>query len=253
MIPVDELKTKALASFSLSRILWATLATGGRLIKEFALDTPADDPKIRADVQNWARKLCRAMNVRITLRGAPLDTTPGLLVGNHMSYIDVPVLLALEPMGFVAKAEVQKMPVIGPAAEGFGVIFIERNSDKSRKSTSESLTKAILENNRRVVVFPEGTTSLKGLPWRAGVFKLAQEQKIPMQAMAISYQPADKASFQISSMLDHAMELPDAGPIEAYVTFSEPFFVTDFLKDFEKWEKWSKDIVSADLARQGIA
>ncbi|MEO5667010.1 MAG: lysophospholipid acyltransferase family protein [Bdellovibrionota bacterium] len=254
MMPsAEDIKHKLLSSWSLSQVAWVTIGTGTRLMKGFSTGKlTADSPMARKDIQGWARKICRAFDIRVTLKGDDIDTGPGILVGNHMSYLDIPVLLSIEPMSFVAKAEVKSIPLIGPSAEGFGVIFIERSSEESRKNTSDALSNAITKKNRRVVVFPEGTTSLKGLPWRAGVFKRAQENKIPMQAMCICYNPAAIAAFQIDSMLDHALSLPKAGPIEVVVTFGPRFMVTDFLKDFEKWEKWSKETLSAELARQGV-
>jgi|GEM_PF-2385324 len=247
------LQHKLLASWALSRASWATIRTGTRLAKAFtAKSFDHESSIIRDDVQGWGRELCRAFDIRVSLRGAPLDTGPGILVGNHMSYLDIPTLLSIEPMRFVAKAEVKSFPVIGPAAAGFGVIFIERSSDASRKTTSQTLTRAVKEQGRRVVVFPEGTTSLKGLPWRAGVFKLAEEHGLPMQAMSICYKPAREVAFESPSMLEHAMNLARVGPIEAIVTLGPSFVVTDFLKDFATWEAWSKETLAAELSAQGL-
>jgi 1-acyl-sn-glycerol-3-phosphate acyltransferase len=248
-----ELRTKLLASLAISRASAATVQTGAKLSKHFALGkNDPSDPQLRHDLKNWAQNVCRAFDVRVSVRGEPMDTGAGLLVGNHMSYIDIPVLMSMEPMSFVAKAEVRSWPIIGPAAARFGVIFIERSSDKSRKDTGETLRKAVLENKRRVVVFPEGTTSLRGLPWRAGVFKLAQEHQLPMQAMSICYLPAEPLAFESPSMLEHVMKLPEAGPIEAIVTFGPSFLVTDFLKDFAYWEAWNKRVLTEELRLQGI-
>ena len=248
-----SLRTKVLASLALSRASLATIETGAKISKNSALSRgDTGDPKLRSDLKNWAQKVCRAFDVRVSVRGEAMETGAGLLVGNHMSYIDIPVLMSMEPLSFVAKAEVRSWPIIGPAAAGFGVIFIERSSDKSRKDTGETLRKAVLENRRRVVVFPEGTTSLRGLPWRAGVFKLAQEHQLPMQAMSICYRPAEPLAFESPSMLEHVMKLPDAGPIEAIVTFGPSFFVKDFLKDFAYWESWNKGVLAEELKRQGI-
>jgi 1-acyl-sn-glycerol-3-phosphate acyltransferase len=249
----QQLRTKLLASLALSRASLATVQTGAKISRAFASGKQdPTDPQLRAEIQNWARKICRAFDVRVTVRGEAMATEAGLLVGNHMSYMDIPVLMSMEPLSFVAKAEVRSWPIIGPAAAGFGVIFIERNSDKSRKDTGETLRKAVLENKRRVVVFPEGTTSLRGLPWRAGVFKLAQEHQLPMQVMSICYRPAEALAFESPSMLEHAMKLPEAAPIEAIVSFSPSFYVKDFLKDFGTWENWSKQALATELRSQGI-
>jgi 1-acyl-sn-glycerol-3-phosphate acyltransferase len=250
MIP-DGLKTKLIASWALSRISWSTLRSGTRILKQLRKEG-ASNPAARANIQAWARSLCRSFNVRVTVQGSPLETGPGILVSNHMSYIDIPVLCSIEPLSFVAKSEVRSYPFIGPCAEGFGVIFIDRESADSRRGTGETLRRAVEENGRRVVVFPEGTTSLRGLPWRAGVFKLAHENQLPMQAMSICYRPADKVAFEMPSLLEHAMSLPKAGPIEAIITFSEPFVVKDFLADFERWEQWNKETLSTKLKKQGL-
>ncbi len=252
-IETRDLRTKLLASLALSRASLATVQTGAKISKHFTIGgNEPSDPQLRHDLKTWAQKICRAFDVRVSVRGEPMETGAGILVGNHMSYVDVPVLMSMEPLSFVAKAEVRSWPIIGSAAAGFGVIFIERSSEKSRKDTSETLRKAIREDNRRVVVFPEGTTSLRGLPWRAGVFKLAQEHQLPMQAMSICYLPAEPLAFESPSMLEHVMKLPEAGPIEAIVTFGPSFFVNDFLKDFAHWEAWNKGVLTKELKSQGI-
>jgi 1-acyl-sn-glycerol-3-phosphate acyltransferase len=253
MISREDLERKLKASLVIARASGATLLTGGRMVRAFSTGQgDPSSPEIRADVRLWGRRLCDAFNVRITLQGEELDTGPGILVSNHMSYLDIPMLCALNPMSFVAKAEVKDWPIIGAAAGGFGVIYIDRSSKRSRHETGDHIRKAVEEKGQRVVVFPEGTTSLKGLPWRAGVFKLAQEHKIPMQAMTICYRPAKYAAFETDSMMEHLMTLPDAGPIEAVLSVGPRFEVTDFLKDFERCETWNKKVLAEELSRQGL-
>lgn len=253
MIPTHEIKTRAQAIWSLSRFTLETIRTSTKLLRAHAAGkNRLEIPEVRDELRSYGQNLCGAFDVRVTVIGEPLDTRPGIVVSNHMSYLDVPAILSMDAVSFVAKAEVRKMPFIGPAAEAFGVIFIDRKSEESRRQTGDTLQRAVLEHGGRVVVFPEGTTSLRGLPWRPGVFKLAQDHGLRMQAMSICYRPADRVAFQIPSMLEHALQLPKAGGIEAIITVGPSFFVTDFLKDAQAWESWSKGIISAELARQRL-
>ncbi len=73
-----------------------------------------------------------------------------------------------------------------------------------------------------------------------------------MQVVTVCYKPAALVAFEMPSMIQHAFQLPSAGPIEAIVTFSEPFQVKNFLEDFEKWERWNKDTLHSMLRDQGV-
>src|SRR5271166_2599342 len=85
-------------------------------------------------LQGGCRRVLRIFNVEIRALG-PIPNR-GLLVSNHLSYLDILVLSALTPCIFVAKREVKKWPVFGWFARLGGALF----ADRERRTQVEPLT-----------------------------------------------------------------------------------------------------------------
>jgi 1-acyl-sn-glycerol-3-phosphate acyltransferase len=106
--------------------------------------------------RRWALALLGALGVRLVFRGRrPARRT--LLVSNHVSWLDIPVLLAVAPTRLLAKREVRDWPVIGWLAAAAGTVFIDRSRPKQLPRTVASVASALREG-AVVAVFPEGTT-----------------------------------------------------------------------------------------------
>ena len=87
----------------------------------------------RSSWLQWcSRRTLRVFSVEFESRG-PLPPA-GLLVCNHLTYLDILVLVALTPAVFVSKAEVQNWPVFGWFAKRSGTLFVDRTrrSDVTR-------------------------------------------------------------------------------------------------------------------------
>lgn len=82
----------------------------------------------------------------------------GLLVSNHLSYLDILVIGALTPAVFVSKSEVRSWPVIGWLTALAGTIFIVRERRTHVGAVNEEIQSA-LAAGVLVVVFPEGTST----------------------------------------------------------------------------------------------
>src|SRR6185436_7426012 len=82
----------------------------------------------------------------------------GLLVSNHLSYLDILVLATLTPAVFVSKSEVKNWPVFGWFARMAGTIFLQRTRRADVVRISEEIT-TVLRGGHLVVLFPEGTSS----------------------------------------------------------------------------------------------
>ena len=101
----------------------------------------------------WA---CRCLGLRIRQHGAPCQDN-ALLVCNHISWSDIPVLGSLQPIRFLSKAEVSRWPLIGWLARQAGTLFIVRGGGQARKVRRQIAD--TLSAGETVLVFPEGTTS----------------------------------------------------------------------------------------------
>jgi len=138
--------------------------------------------------QRWvARWLVASLGMRLEVRGT-LPPAPFLLVSNHISWFDIPLLHTLEPIWLVAKADIRTWPLVGALANAVGTIFIARGSEVSRRRAARRMT-ALLKRGRCVGVFPEAGISAKlGVDrFHARLFGPAQRAGVPVLPVAIRY------------------------------------------------------------------
>ena len=81
-------------------------------------------------MQYFCRRLCDVFNVDVQLHGE-IPRQPALWVSNHISWLDVAVLGSGARVFFLAKAEIEKWPLLGNIAKGGGTLFIQRGSGDS--------------------------------------------------------------------------------------------------------------------------
>ena len=135
----------------------------------------------------WYRRLCRALGIRVQTHG---DLAPNaLLVANHVSWFDVPALAGHLPgkYRFVAKQELTKVPLFGPAWQAAGHIAIDRH-DRTKAIDSLAEARRKLEEDRpTVVMFAEGTRSSTGelRPFKKGAFVLGIQTGVEIVPAAI--------------------------------------------------------------------
>jgi 1-acyl-sn-glycerol-3-phosphate acyltransferase len=154
--------------------------------------------------QTWSRQLISLLGIHVEPLAADLTVLEhGLLVGNHISFIDIFVINALLPSTFVAKSEVAQWPLIGWLARQAGTVFIERGSRKAAHLTHQHMLRA-LGAGRRLAIFPEGTTTAGHglLPFHAALFQSAIDAAVPVHAVALSYHGADGARSEAPAYID---------------------------------------------------
>lgn len=113
---------------------------------------------------------------------------PGLLVANHVSWLDIFVINSMEPARFVAKSDIRDWPLLGYLCARCGTIFISRGKARDVRKTFKNLVGSI-EAGERVAFFPEGTTAAQGslLPFHANLFEAAIDAGVPVQPLALRY------------------------------------------------------------------
>ena len=151
----------------------------------FPLLSPAQrDRRIMA----WAQRLLRVLGVRLQAAAAPRLPGGGLLVCNHVSWLDIYLIYAAQRVHFVSKAEVRAWPVAGWLAHKTGTLFIERGrrADTARINTE---MRALLQSGAWVAVFPESTTSDgRGLRrFKPSLLQPAVELNCPIVPAALRY------------------------------------------------------------------
>jgi 1-acyl-sn-glycerol-3-phosphate acyltransferase len=109
-------------------------------------------------VQKAARMVLASLGIQYKVEGRP--PTHGLVVSNHLSYLDILVLSAAMPCFFVAKVEIGGWPFFGRASRIGGTIFVDRSSLASAKTVAEQMTERLkLSIPIPVLLFPEGTST----------------------------------------------------------------------------------------------
>ncbi|MFJ2932018.1 lysophospholipid acyltransferase family protein [Streptomyces sp. NPDC087219] len=148
-------------------------------------------------VRYWTRAVVRAFGVHVRYEGAaaPADG-PLLVVANHVSWLDVPLIAAVLPGRTVAKSEVRRWPVLGTLAALGGTLFIDREGIMALPGTVRTMA-GVLAGGGRVVVFPEGSTwcGRERGRFRPAAFQAALDAGCAVQPVRIDYRPTDAAAY----------------------------------------------------------
>ncbi len=131
----------------------------------------------------------KAAGIKIDIVGREhIPEGPALYVGNHRSYLDIlSHHQALNrPVGFVAKSEMEKWPLLPHYMRDIGCLFLNRTDIKQGMETIKQGA-AYLSEGHSMVLFPEGTRNHEDtmLPFKEGGYKMAEKAKVPIVPVAI--------------------------------------------------------------------
>jgi len=196
----------------------------------------------------YHRQVCRILGVRIEVDGAVARDRPVLLVANHTSWLDIPVLSAVAPVSFVAKKEVAGWPFVSALARLQRTVFVDRNRRSAvGQAAGEIVTR--LAKGDTVLLFAEGTSSdgNRVLPFMTSLFSAAKPSKAAaeeapdavVQTLSLVYTrlhgiPLGRAERPLvgwygdMEMLSHAWELLKAGPLDVRIRVGPPVPLGDF-------------------------
>ncbi|MER6070334.1 lysophospholipid acyltransferase family protein [Streptomyces sp. NPDC001817] len=184
-VPRAVLRLTAVAVLVLAGIVLSPL--GGRIPAEW--------------VRRWCRAIVRAMGVRVRFTGPAAPAGGLLLVANHVSWLDIPLLTAVRPARMLAKTEIRQWPVAGPLAARGGALFIERDRIRALPETVARIAEA-LRAGAAVAAFPEGSTWCGRAHgrFRRAVFQAALDAGVPVQPVGLRYRqdgggPSTAAAF----------------------------------------------------------
>ncbi len=220
------------ALFRLARVL-AHVCSGYVTIRTRFGGLP--QPQRQAHVQAWAQGFLKVLGVRLVVQGvarpAGVDGVTGMLmVANHISWLDILVLLATRPVRFVSKSEVAAWPFLGLMATEAGTLYIERSRKRDALRMVHTMVEA-LGRGDCVGVFPEGTVSngRSLLPFHANLLQAALSADVPVLPVAfvfvdpITGQPTMAASYEGEATLaSSVLKLLRSPPIEVRVRFLAP-------------------------------
>jgi 1-acyl-sn-glycerol-3-phosphate acyltransferase len=137
-------------------------------------------------LHRWCLFACRVLGIHVATSGRMLRS--GLLVCNHLSYLDIIVLSSITPCVFVAKRDVAAWPLFGWLARAAGTIFADRRR-KLRAGGVVDLVRDAIAGGALVVLFPEGTSSdgESVLPFKSALLESALQAGCMISAAAIDY------------------------------------------------------------------
>lgn len=187
----------------------------------------------------YHRILLRMIGVRVHVRGTPAADRPLLILANHASWLDIPVVGSLTPLFFVAKSEVAGWPLIGLLAKFQRTVFVDRQRRHATGAVNREIAGRLADGDP-VVLFAEGTSSdgNRVLPFRTALVGAAREAlaagtEVVVQPLAVSYVrlqglPMGRSHRPVAAwfgdmeLAPHLMDVLRHGAIDVEVTFGAP-------------------------------
>ena len=201
----------------------------------------------------WSLKLLRLAGMKLVVHhdDARLDRS-ALVVGNHISWIDIYVINAWRPTPFVSKAEVRNWPIVGWLAHQLGTIFVHREKRRDAHRTMHEMA-ARLKAGEVMCMFPEGTTSdgLDLLPFHSNLFQAAVSAGCRVQPVCLLYEdargrqstaPAYIGDMSLGESVDAVLR---GGPLTAHLYVGQAI---EPAEDRRALAAMARDAVAAGLA-----
>ena len=189
----------------------------------------ASDRPTRTQRANWMHRWCstalRRLRIEVRVIGTPPES--GLIVSNHLSYLDIFAFGTAMPCVFVSKAEVRQWPVFGLLTTIAGTVYVDRTRRSDTRNANAQI-REVLQDGLRVVIFPEGTSSDGSgiLPFYPSLFEPAVELRAPVNVACICYTLAegdvgrDVAYWGDVTFFPHLLKLLSLRGLSATVAFS---------------------------------
>jgi lyso-ornithine lipid O-acyltransferase len=151
----------------------------------------------------------------------PAPNGPRLVVANHRSVIDIPLLLRLFGGHVLSRADVDNWPLLGRVARRAGTIFVDRSSHVSGASALRTIRRQLREGHT-VIVFPEGTTHRgdQVRPFRAGAFAAAKGMDVEVLPVGLAYR--DGTEFVGMPFGAHLVSIAERAHTPVAVAVGEP-------------------------------
>lgn len=193
----------------------------------------------------YHRVLLALLGVRLGVVGAAAPDRPLLLVANHVSWLDIPLLSATGPLSFVAKREVGTWPVVRTLARLQRTIFVDRERRSATGGTRNEIA-ARLSDGDVMVLFAEGTSNdgNRVLPFKTALFgavpagREGEVRPLMVQPVSIAYTrvhgvPMGRQYRPLvawhgdKDLAPHVMAFLRAGPVDATIVFGEPIALSE--------------------------
>lgn len=171
----------------------------------------------------WYARLCKILHLEIRHSG-PLPPNGSLMIANHISWLDIPVLGSLTHTDFLAKDEIRNWPLVGWMTATSGSLFIKRGAGQSDAVKAAIITR--LHAGSIMTIFPEGKTTdgREVRPFFSRLFAVVLETGTPLIPVALRYRMAGEIDMiapyiDHQSLIENLMSLLKRKESEVIVTF----------------------------------
>lgn len=199
---------------------------------------------ITALKKQWALSVLQSFGVHLRVIGDSPSEANLVLVGNHIGFLDIIVLMAVEPRAvFLSKAEVASWPIIGTGARRIGTLFVNRESSNSRAAAKLALAERLKNTNSTYLAgFPSGTTTLnEDIPWKKGLIEIAAETNTKVQVFKMKYTPARACAYIDDDTLVFSMRQVFNTPNKSVLFEWGPCEnITDVISQTQKFQQWTQ-------------
>ncbi len=199
-------------------------------------------PLRRALPVAYHRFLCRLIGLRLRTIGRCSADAPLMIVANHSSWADIPIIASQLPVVFVAKSEVADWPFFGLLARLQRSVFVERTRRHRTRAATEAMAARLAEGDP-VVLFAEGTSSdgNRVLPFRSSLIGAAERlleeaahtDRVHVQPLALAYTHLDGlplargqrpriAWYGDFDLLPHLAGVLRSGAVDAVLAWGDP-------------------------------
>ncbi len=145
-----------------------------------------------------SRAFVAISGIRLDARGADaLRAHRGFVFFNHVSYMDICVLLSVRPVRFLAASGVRKLPGIGWMATAVGTVYVDRGADSSREDARQRMKAAVERSPTPIALAPEGGVRHGPMvsPFRHGAFEVARDAEADILLAVIDFVPRGRAAW----------------------------------------------------------
>jgi lyso-ornithine lipid O-acyltransferase len=204
----------------------------------------------------WGKGVARISGISVKTYGKMPADVSGLVISNHLSYVDIVVHASIFPLRFTPSTDVGKMPIVGTVTAMSNALFVDRTSATSAKKTARNFIKT-MRKGLFLIVYPEATSTdgKRGiLPFKSTPFDAASEGNMPVIPILTRYK--EKSSepeipwYGDMTFFPHFWTLLGSKSIEAEVLFLDPIepgeksrkelaaYTHEVMS--KTWEEWNK-------------
>jgi len=176
----------------------------------------------------WGRGMLSIMGTEVVIHGqiSPRTDAPRLVVGNHRTAIDIPLMLAHFAGAVVSRGDLESWPVIGSGARAAQVVFVDKDSTSSKMRALRAVRQR-LRAGRTVSVFPEGSTFAgdEVRPFFRGSLAAARGISTEVIPVGLAYPPG--IEYLEESFLEHMRRYAARPEVRIGMVVGAPIFIDE--------------------------